>query len=102
MKKQVKKILKGILLFDPDDGLYKDHFPGKPIVPGSLIIHGFTEVLKKSGIKSKISGFKNFRFKKFLSPGEYPYIIKIEPKKIICEIFNENERVVTGTFKICG
>ena len=101
MEKQVKKILKGVLLFDPDDPLYKDHFPGTPVVPGSLIIHGCTEVLKKAGIKSKISGIKNFRFKKFLSPGEYPYIIKIEPEKITCEIFNKNKKAVTGTFKIC-
>jgi len=102
MEKHSEKILKGILFFEPNDALYKHHFPGNPVVPGSLIIHGFAEVLKKHGIKSITYKIENFRFKKFLSPGGYPYIVKIEPEKIACEILNNNKSVVTGDFKLCS
>ncbi|MBU4420644.1 MAG: hypothetical protein KKH84_06520, partial [Proteobacteria bacterium] len=39
--------IKGTFYFDPSDRIYAEHFPGNPVVPGSLIIHAFLKALKE-------------------------------------------------------
>ena len=60
--------IKGTFYFDPADRIYEDHFPGNPIVPGSLIVHAFTEAGKKLGLEANRCTIENFRFREFVSP----------------------------------
>lgn len=64
----------GEIFFDPQDGIYADHFPGHPVVPGSLIIEAFIRVvgpaLKECGKRWSV---ENFRFRHFISPGRYVF-----------------------------
>lgn len=92
---------KGEFFFDPEDKIYKDHFPGNPIVPGSLIIYAF---LKKVGeIKNhpfhEIS-IENFRFRIFIRPGIYDYEITETDKILKCILFSENKKAATGIIKL--
>ncbi len=91
--------IKGIFYFDPSDRIYAEHFPGKSVVPGSLIIHAFLKALKEEGC-SKRYIIKNFRFKEFISPGEYNFDIEICKKQMKCRLFRRSsdaiKPVVTG------
>ena len=97
-----ERILKGVFWFDPSDGIYKDHFPGNPVVPGSLIVNAFMEAGKRAGFNGDKLVLKRFRFKKFISPGKYAYSIEIIQDQMKCRLFKADsvETVVTGTIRI--
>jgi 3-hydroxyacyl-[acyl-carrier-protein] dehydratase len=88
--------ISGIFYFDPTDNIYKDHFPGNPVVPGSIIVQAFVEAGKRHGIKPENIQLENFRFKRFISPGEYHYHINAELSRITCKLYDGNQTVVTG------
>jgi len=97
-KNDLKK--QGIFFFDPGDPIYSDHFPGNPIVPGSLIVHAFMTACRQDQ-PVKLCEVLDFRFKQFLSPGEYVYEIhgvEAIPGKwqISCRLFDDDRPVVTG------
>ena len=89
---------KGRFYFDPDDPIYRDHFPGHPVVPGSLIIHAFMSETGRFAKNATAPSMANFRFKRFVSPGSYTY--RIEPMsdgRLACFLYDEDKAVVTGT-----
>lgn len=86
---------KGLFFFDPDDRIFRDHFPGNPVVPGSVIIHAFIRAFARAGQERPV-GVSNFRFKRFVSPGEYRYGMRGEGRGIKCTLFDKNRAVVTG------
>ncbi|MBU1163293.1 MAG: hypothetical protein KKA75_03995 [Proteobacteria bacterium] len=88
--------IKGTFYFDPSDRIYAEHFPGNPVVPGSLIIHAFLKALKEDGINEKHYVIENFRFKKFVSPGEYTFNIEICKDQMKCRLFRSSSELVTG------
>jgi len=83
----------GIFHFDPRDGIYRDHFPGYPVVPGSLIIQAFLEV---AGSAQEI---EEFRFRSFVSPGCYHYRVTCRGDRWDCMLFQENRILVRGKLK---
>ena len=87
----------GHFYFDPNDPIYQDHFPGYPVVPGSLIVHAFIEALYASRRGPRPSSIAHFRFKRFLPPGRYGFCI--EPKsdgRMACSLYDKERVVVTG------
>lgn len=101
-RKNIIKVMniKGTFYFDPSDKIYAEHFPGKPVVPGSLIIHAFLKALKEEGFNQIQYIIKDFRFKKFVSPGEYNFDIEMLQDQIKCKLFKNNldltKPIVTG------
>ncbi len=95
--------IKGTFYFDPSDRIYADHFPGRPVVPGSLIIHAFMKALKEEGLNEAQCIIEDFRFREFVSPGEYPFNIEIDQNKMKCRLFRSSsdamKPVVTGTIR---
>ncbi|MBF0118427.1 MAG: hypothetical protein HQK79_06290 [Desulfobacterales bacterium] len=91
----------GIFVFDLNDLIYIDHFPGNAVVPGSLIVYAFMEAFKKHGISKKIKTISKFKFKSFLTPGEYDYSIQqIDELSLKCSIYKNNQIAVTGFIEI--
>lgn len=90
---------KGTFYFDPADSIYEDHFPGNPIVPGSLIVHAFSEAGSKLGFAANHCTIENFRFREFVSPGEYSFDIQLLPDRLKCRLYREDKTLVTGVFK---
>lgn len=86
----------GTLFFDPEDRIYRDHFPGNPVVPGSLIIHAFLRVHGVLAHPGNAVQAENFRFKHFVSPGEYQYEMTKNGKVIRCRLFDKSLVLVTG------
>jgi len=97
---------KGTFFFDPSDRIYSDHFPGNPIVPGSLIVHAFLEALKSEGLNDACTTLENFRFKEFVAPGKYPFCIEQQAGQLNCRLFKSGadklKPIVTGTIKTCN
>ena len=89
----------GLFFFDPGDRIYRDHFPGNPVVPGSVIIHAFIRAHARAGQERPV-GVSNFRFKRFVSPGEYRYGMEGDSHGIRCTLFDNNRAVVTGALML--
>lgn len=94
------KNISGTFLFDPADKIYLEHFPGNPVVPGSLIIDAFVQALFKNHIYLKNYTINNFRFKKFISPGEYSFNITKTSSVFSCKLLNNEKVAVSGEFLI--
>ena len=80
---------KGIFYFDPDDSIYQDHFPGNPVVPGSVIINAFLTAGKEAGFFQDPYVIRAFRFKGFVSPGEYAFRIQLTKDQWECRLYQD-------------
>ena len=97
--KEPESVIAGEFFFDPDDAIYEDHFPGKPIVPGSLIIEAFLSVVRPV-VEDHWKGFsvENFRFRRFISPGPYAFRVTGNADELLrCALYDGGRTVVTGT-----
>lgn len=87
----------GYFHFDPEDPIYRDHFPGHPVVPGSLIIHAFIEAIDRCMKAEMPHVATRFRFRRFISPGRYAFRIQRRSDgRMACQLFDKDEPVVTG------
>jgi 3-hydroxyacyl-[acyl-carrier-protein] dehydratase len=85
---------KGNFFFDPKDPIYDDHFPGQPVVPGSLIIAAFLKVIEEKDIQP--TAIHGFRFKAFVSPGSYTYKLVINTGTIDCSLLHNGRKLASG------
>ncbi len=101
---EINKTIAGFWEFDCKDMIYAGHFPGKPVVPGSLVIGQFISEAKELGYFKKKYRVKRFKFKKFIEPGVYQFNMKINCESIACRLFVKAEAdvkpLVTGTIEI--
>ncbi len=95
--------IEGIFYFDPSDRIYEGHFPGNPVVPGSLIVNAFLEAAKRNGVQVEECILEGFRFKEFVSPGEYAFSIQFLSDRLKCRLYKNNSNImkalVTGTIR---
>jgi 3-hydroxyacyl-[acyl-carrier-protein] dehydratase len=89
----------GVFYFHPDDDIYQDHFPGYPVVPGSLIVHAFLEAAAEVCFLPDYLTIENFRFREFLSPGHHAFRIELEESRLKCKIYRGEKIIVTGVLK---
>ncbi len=94
-----QKTYEGTFYFDPADRIYEDHFPGSPVVPGSLIVGAFSEAGKKIGFVADCLMIENFRFREFVPPGEYPFTLELLSDRLECRLYQGGKTLVTGVFK---
>ena len=84
----------GYFYFDPNDKIYLQHFPDNPIVPGTLIIKAFIDLID-NGLNMQYN-IKNFRFKKFVKPKKIKYEIKIDNEKYKCFLLDDNDKILVS------
>jgi 3-hydroxyacyl-[acyl-carrier-protein] dehydratase len=94
-----KDTWEGTFHFDPDDGIYRDHFPGYPVVPGSLIVHAFLKALEEAGIPGDAVTIENFKFREFLRPGHHSFRIELREDRLHCFILHGDKKMITGVLK---
>ena len=85
---------KGHFYFDSQDPIYRDHFPGRPVVPGSLIMEAFLKIVEQKKIEPTAIG--RFRFKRFVLPGTYAYEMVISTGMIDCTLLQTEETFAAG------
>ena len=84
------EVREGIFHFDPDDPIYRDHFPGYPVVPGSLIIQAFLD------LAGDVREIGQFRFGSFLVPGAYRYRMVRSEDGWECTLLEGEKTMVKG------
>ncbi len=89
----LETVREGIFRFDPRDGIYRDHFPGYPVVPGSLIMQAFL------GVAGSAREIEEFRFRSFVSPGIYHYRMTFRGDRWDCLLLREDRILVRGKLK---
>jgi len=99
VNKVKKDAWEGVFHFQPDDGIYRDHFPGYPVVPGSLVIHAFLTAGREAGIAGDSFTIENFRFREFLLPGCHPFRMELRGDALHCSIIRDKKKLVTGVLK---
>ena len=92
--------IEGTFFFDPADKIYRDHFPSNPVVPGCLVIHAFLEAAQGIRLKDNKLSINNFRFTKFISPGEYSFTIDTEAGHLNCKLYESGKAIVSGEITI--
>jgi len=93
--------ISGKFYFDPNMEIFNTHFPGHPVVPGSMIVDKFISHLRDIKAKSfKKVEIRNFKFLKFISPGEYSFIIEQKRDLYKCMLFESEFLVATGEIAI--
>jgi 3-hydroxyacyl-[acyl-carrier-protein] dehydratase len=95
-----KSTLRGTFFFDPEDRIYAFHFPGHPVVPGSMIVHAFMLAAERLSISMGSCSMEGFRFKRFISPGEYSYTMEIVQDRLQCVLYDKDAIVTTGTLRL--
>ncbi len=93
----VERGCEGAFFFDPADPIYADHFPGKPVVPGSMIVRAFLLAAEEHGRFGPARSVRGFRFRRFVSPGTYRYRIERRGADLKCFLFDGDTVVATGT-----
>lgn len=66
----------GTFVFDPRDPVFAEHFPGNPVVPGSLIVQAFLEAVREFAISGVYRRVERFRFRRFIQPGQYAFLLE--------------------------
>ena len=86
--------MEGWVRFDATHPLFADHFPGAPVTPGTLIIRFFCERARECVPDGRIAGVRRFRFRRFVAPGVYHWLLaetdNAAPCALRCELHDES------------
>ncbi|MBE1426298.1 3-hydroxyacyl-[acyl-carrier-protein] dehydratase [Desulfomicrobium macestii] len=82
--------------FDPADSCFNGHFPGNPVVPGSLVTGLCLQAISSFlGHKGPLH-IRRFSFSRFASPGEYALGIEDEGGTYLCTLSREDTIFAQG------
>ena len=90
----------GCFHFDGEDLIYAEHFPGFPVVPGSLIVDAFTRAIEQNGCELATLRLDHFRFRRFLAPGIYRYSLVWLPSGVRCTLYHNDKKAVEGVIRL--
>jgi len=97
-------LFSGAFSFDPADPIYAEHFPGFPVVPGSVVISAFLQAGQAAAPGMKGVEVQNFKFRTFITPGGYAYRLERRGDDLQCRLFppgaGGSRPLVTGTIRL--
>lgn len=97
MKQAAKQRYSGTFVFDPRDPVFTEHFPGNPVVPGSMIVQAFLEAVRRLAINGVYRQVERFRFKRFIQPGQYTFLLEqVDDDCLNCTLKEGRATVATG------
>jgi 3-hydroxyacyl-[acyl-carrier-protein] dehydratase len=72
--------------FDRTDACFNEHFPGNPVVPGSLIAGLCMKVIADHRGRREPLRIRRFSFSRFASPGTYTLGIEEQDGTYLCTL----------------
>lgn len=90
----------GVFVFPDTDPVYTDHFPGAPVVPGTLIIQAFSTQILAIYPNEDFLQVRSFRFRHFVPPGRYSFSLKKQGDSFFCTLYVSGKPAVTGEIAI--
>lgn len=78
--------------FDPDDACFNGHFPGNPVVPGTLIMGLCLEAVRARLGNAGPLTVRRFSFARFSAPGAYELRIEDRGGEFACTL-NQGDTV---------
>ena len=95
-------VVRGTWRFDAGHALFADHFPGAPRVPGTLLIEAMRAEAARRFPGWRAAGVRRFRFRRFVEPGEYGYVLSLRPDAaaIRCVLLCGDERMAEGSLLV--
>ena len=72
--------------FEPGDSCFHEHFPGNPVVPGSLVVGLCMQALREHRSETGPLLLKRFSFSRFASPGSYDLSIAKQESGYLCTL----------------
>jgi len=82
--------------FAPDDACFNNHFPGNPVVPGSLVMGLSLQAIREHLGRSGPLRVQRFSFSRFARPGSYTLDIKEEGETCLCTLHSEGTLFAQG------
>jgi len=82
--------------FDPADACFNEHFPGNPVVPGSLIAGLCMQVISQHRHISRPLCVHRFSFSHFASPGTYALGIEERGEAYLCTLHRDDTIFAQG------
>jgi 3-hydroxymyristoyl/3-hydroxydecanoyl-(acyl carrier protein) dehydratase len=92
------KTIGGTLTFDENDPIYQNHFPRRPVVPGSLITAAFIDILKKNEVETVM--ITRARFLRFAKPSIYRYSVAVMDNHATWELRADDNLFAEGKFVV--
>ncbi|GAB6887761.1 hypothetical protein JCM13304A_12590 [Desulfothermus okinawensis JCM 13304] len=88
--------ISGAFYFDSKMDIFKTHFPGHPVVPGSIIVDKFISQIVGRGCEPVGLKIQGFKFLKFIPPGVYHFCIEPLNNGYYCQLFDDEMLVAKG------
>ena len=82
--------------FDKLDAIYEEHFPGNPIVPGSLIVDSAVVQIRQEFPDVQVTEIANFKFRSFVKPGRYKLELHLKESFIKVILWDNKTKKVEG------
>lgn len=82
--------MEGRVRFDGAHPLFADHFPGAPVVPGTLVARFFCAACADFLPERRVAGIRRFRFRRFVAPGEYAWSMRLEDGAARCALRDDD------------
>ncbi len=87
------------LEFSPEDPIYSQHFEGYPVVPGSLILETFINILEHEFPDKKIT-LERIKFSKFVRPKVATLELLQTQETVTCTLFQDDEKTTEARFNL--
>jgi len=85
-----------LVSFAPDDACFNGHFPGNPVVPGSLITGLSLQAIREHLGRTGPLRVQRFSFSRFARPGSYTLDITEQGETCLCTLRSDDTLFAQG------
>lgn len=91
-----RRPLRLAVVFRPGDACFHEHFPGNPVVPGSLIAGLCLEAMRQHlGCSGRLT-IERFAFSRFAPPGAYTLGLDEQENGCLCTLSRDEDVFAQG------
>ena len=88
--------------FTPDDRCFHEHFPGRPVLPGSFVVGLCLRIVHADFGCTRPVRVARFAFRQFAPPGRYDLSVRMDRRGFACALTQENQLFASGRIEPCA